>query len=808
MVRDQDGRFRLPSFLFGISKKGRSHRLGVEQKVLVRPALLKTCLLLALALALALLALPASLPYEVELGVGDVAPRDVRADRDMMILDQAATVSRRLEARRGVLPVFDLDDQAAEHSVEQLQALFARGRTLYSVAGQAASGGSEAAAAQARFRDQFNQALSFGPEDKNFEILVRSRFPVKIEKVATQLISDLLERGVATDKDLESAQGEKTVVRRLSSNTEETRSGMAGFLDQTDARQVVLARALLYRDDFTSTSFKALIAVSRAMLRPNLRYNLEETERRRQQAASQSAPVYFQVKSGEMVIREGERVDVQARVTLEALARSGRGPEDLQRMAGLFLLALVFVLVLYTAGMKGPAGLRLRSQDLVFLSILLVSGFLLAATGSIMGQALVRAGTGLVESTLLYAMPLAACGMLAAIFLGPWPAFLFAILLSFLTAFLLDNLALGGYYFLGTVAGQAGVLMVRERGGIIKAGLAAGLVNLVVLFGLALYEETFFTTRTLLDLGTGLLSGLAAGIIVTGLTPLFEMLFRYTTDIKLMELSNLDRPVLRELMIQAPGTYHHSVIVGAMVEAAAKAIGANHLLAKVAAYYHDLGKLKKPLYFVENQGGGDNRHERLAPSMSGLILISHVKDGLELARQNKLGREIMDIIQQHHGTCLISYFYQKALDTHNGEQSQISEQDYRYPGPKPQTKEAGLVLLADAVEASSRTLVDPTPARIQGLVQKIINASFSDGQLDECELTLKDLHLIARSFNTILHGIHHRRIAYPEPAQKESNGRAKAGHGHRPQQSANGSSDRSPAARGPSSEDLKRLGQA
>jgi hypothetical protein len=801
---------RLPSFLFGMSKKSRSRRPRVVEEVLVRPALLKTCLLFALALSLALLALPGSLPYEVELGVGDVAPRDVRADRDLMILDQTATVSRRLEVRRGVLPVFDLDDQAADHSVHQIQELFARGRTLYSVAGQTASGGAEAAAAspQAKFREQFNQVLNFGPEDKTFETLVQSRFPLKMEKVATQLISDLLERGVAPDKDLQSFQGEKTVVRRLSSNSEETRSNMAGFLDQTDARQMVLARALLYRDDFTTSSFKTLIAVSRAMLRPNLRYNLEETERRRRQVASQSAPVYFQVKSGEMVIREGERVDAQARVTLEALARSDSGSTDLQRMAGLFLLAMVFVLVLYTAGVRSPAGLQLRSQDLVFLSILLVSGFLLAEIGSIVGQALVRAGTGLMESTLLYAMPLAACGMLAAIFLGPWPAFLFAVLLSFLTALLLDNLALGGYYFLGTVAGQAGVLSVRERGGIIKAGLAAGLVNMVVLLGVALYQETFFSTHTLLELGAGLLSGLAAGIIVTGLTPLFEMLFRYSTDIKLMELSNLDRPVLRELMIQAPGTYHHSVIVGALVEAAAKAIGANHLLAKVAAYYHDLGKLKKPLYFVENQGGGDNRHERLASSMSALILISHVKDGLELARQNKLGREIVDIIQQHHGTCLITYFYQKALDTHNGEQSQISEQDYRYPGPKPQTKEAGLVLLADAVEAASRTLVDPTPARIQGLVQKIINGSFSDGQLDECELTLKDLHLIARSFNTILHGIHHRRIAYPEPARKEPTGRAKAGHGHRPQQSANGSSDRAPAARGPGAEDLKRLGQA
>jgi len=808
VVRDKDGKFRLPSFLFGMQKKPQGRRPRVEAQVLVRPQLLKVCLLFALALILALLALPGSLPYEVELAVGDVAQRDVRADRDLMILDQAATVARRMEARRSVAPVFDLGDQAAAHALEQVHEFFVRGRTLFGSSGQAGPGAYETAAAQVKFRDEFNQALGFGPEDKNFEVLVKARFSPKMEKVVGQLIADLLERGIADDADFQFAQGQRAIVRRLSSNTEETRSNMGGFLDMTDARQILLAHALLYRDEFSVNSYKTLITVARAMLRPNLKYNAEETERRRRQAASQVAPVYFQVKSGEMVVREGERVDVPTRVTLEALARSGSGPEELERMAGLFFLTLAFILVLYTVGLKGADDLKLRSQDLVFLSILLASGFLLAAAGSIMGQALVRAGSGLTEGTLLYIMPVAACGMLAAIFLGPWPAFLFAVLLSFLTAFFLDNLTLGGYYFLGMVAGQAGVQRVRERGGIILAGLLVGLVNAAVLIGVALYQESFVTTRTLLDLGAGLLSGLAAGIIVTGLSPLIEMLFRYTTDIKLMELSNLDRPVLRELMIQAPGTYHHSVIVGALVEAAGKAIGANHLLAKVAAYYHDLGKLKKPLYFVENQGGGENRHERLAPSMSGLVLISHVKDGLELARQNKLGPEIMDIIQQHHGTSLISYFYQKALETQNGEQSQISEQDYRYPGPKPQTKEAGLVLLADAVEAASRTLVDPTPARIQGLVQKIINNIFADGQLDECELTLKDLHLIARSFNTILTGIHHRRISYPEPAQKESNGRAKAAHGNRHQQSANGSSDRSSAPRSPGSEDLRRLGQA
>ncbi|MBP1728621.1 MAG: receptor with intracellular metal dependent phosphohydrolase, partial [Deltaproteobacteria bacterium] len=241
------------------------------------------------------------------------------------------------------------------------------------------------------------------------------------------------------------------------------------------------------------------------------------------------------------------------------------------------------------------------------------------------------------------------------------------------------------------------------------------------------------------------------------------------------------------------------------VEAAAEAINANPLLARVAAYYHDIGKISKAQYFIENQSGGENRHDKLAPSMSALILIAHVKEGAELAKQHRLGQAIAEIIRQSHGTALIKYFYQKALEQAPPGQV-VDEHEFRYPGPKPQTREAGLVLLADAVEASSRTLTDSSPARIQGLVQKIINNIFIDGQLDECELTLKNLHEIAWSFNQILAGIHHQRIDYPQPAYKEKHSGARRHNEHcdnEPPKAAEGVDE---AAAGGGSEDLKRLG--
>ena len=297
-------------------------------------------------------------------------------------------------------------------------------------------------------------------------------------------------------------------------------------------------------------------------------------------------------------------------------------------------------------------------------------------------------------------------------------------------------------------------------------------------------------------------------MIVTGTVPLIESLFKYTTNIKLLELANMNNSLLRDLMIQAPGTYHHSIIVGNLVEAAAEAIGANPLLARVGAYYHDIGKVRKPLYFIENLGRQENRHDKLNPSMSALILMAHTKDGVDLAREWKLGEPLEDIIRQHHGTTLMKFFYEKAKNRKEGGDILIDERDYRYPGPKPQSREAALIMLADAVEAASRTLTDPTSARIKGMVQKIINNIFIDGQLDNCELTLKDFHLIAKSFNLILTGMFHQRIDYPEPAFKEKDlGKTKNGDSSDREQ-AGKSKDRPAETREGSAKDLKRLGMS
>ncbi len=305
---------------------------------------------------------------------------------------------------------------------------------------------------------------------------------------------------------------------------------------------------------------------------------------------------------------------------------------------------------------------------------------------------------------------------------------------------------------------------VRSRDEILKAGLYVIGINIITILSLFLIKRGVF-----FQLGTDLIwaigNGLFSVILALGLLPFLEKIFFLTSDIKLLELADFNQPLLKRVIIEAPGTYHHSLMVGNLAEAAANLIGANSLLARVASYYHDIGKLFKPEYFIENQQSTfKSKHEDLSPNMSSLILISHVKEGINLAKKYKLPRPIIDIIEQHHGTSLIYYFYQKALEEYKT--SHVEESKYRYPGPKPKTKEAAIVMLADIVEAASRTLEAPSYERISELVNKVINNKFIDEQLNDCDLTLLDLRKIAQSFIHTLVSTHHGRIEYPEESEK------------------------------------------
>ena len=295
----------------------------------------------------------------------------------------------------------------------------------------------------------------------------------------------------------------------------------------------------------------------------------------------------------------------------------------------------------------------------------------------------------------------------------------------------------------------------RKRTTLIRSGLTAGLLQLVTLILLEnfLFSQPYRYTIILIN-------GFLSGIIVLGLLPVFEYLLQTVTNISLLELADTHQPLLQRLVMEAPGTYHHSLIVGNLSETACNAVGANALLARIGAYYHDIGKLHKPEYFIENQNIKSNMHDALTPTMSKLIIMNHVKEGLELAKRYRLSPILWKFIQQHHGRSLVYYFYQRALEGKE-ENQEVTEDGFRYPGPKPNSKETAIVLLADSVEAATRTLKEPTPGKIEELVHRVVNNKFIDGQLDECDLTLKDIEKISGVFIKILSGIYHSRVNYP-----------------------------------------------
>ena len=362
------------------------------------------------------------------------------------------------------------------------------------------------------------------------------------------------------------------------------------------------------------------------------------------------------------------------------------------------------------------------------------------------------------------AIPMLLFGMTVAIAYNQEVALLLTAAIGLIVVLLLgQGLAL---FVILVAATSTAVLMlrrVRSRVKLVYVGFCAGVVAMLTAVGVNVVAGQPLDQAVLLDAGKFFLWGLMSGFAMTGLLPFIETLFGVLTEISLLELGDVAHPLLQELVRRAPGTYNHSINVASMAEAAAESIGSRGLLLRVGSYFHDIGKMLKPQYFVENQRDDNNRHESLVPAMSTLIIIAHVKDGADLARQHHLPRSIIDFIQQHHGTTLVEYFYERANEDSqaNPDGATIDENAFRYPGPKPQTKEAGILMLADAVESASRVLVEPTPSRIESLVEDIAMKRLLDGQLDECGLTLQEVRIVQDSLVKSLIAVYHGRVKYP-----------------------------------------------
>lgn len=427
--------------------------------------------------------------------------------------------------------------------------------------------------------------------------------------------------------------------------------------------------------------------------------------------------------------------------------------------AGLFILILILLFLFYLdiRRYRGAALLRDTRRMVLIAALLVMAGALAQAAHFIYVH--LADSLNVPRNTAMYALPVASGAMLISLLFDFHLALAFSFAISILLGIAFpDEPLLPLYYFPCNIVAALQVIRCKKRSAVIRAGGWTILVAICMALGIDLYRGAFIA-RGAYDLVAACVGAISVVMIVSVLLPFLETVFDIATDIKLLELLDPNHPLQKQLMFKTPGTYHHSILIGNLAEAASEAIGTNPILARVAAYYHDVGKIRKPEYFIENQRVNENKHDHLQPSMSSLIIAAHVKEGVEIAREQRLPAAIIDIIQQHHGTSLINYFYHKAREQHP--LAQVPEDDYRYPGPRPRTKTAAIIMLADNVEAAARALDDPTPERIEALTKSVITRILLDDQLSLCDLTLMELRTIAASFNLILAGIYHHRIDYP-----------------------------------------------
>lgn len=509
--------------------------------------------------------------------------------------------------------------------------------------------------------------------------------------------------------------------------------------------------ARLVRQETTSPSLRLfLTTMTQSLVAPNTFLNRQATAAQRAQAMARVPLV--KILKGEVVVQQGQVVTAADISVLRQLGLLNQG-WDIGPIVGsmIFVSAIVALVAGYfwflrrklldnwrVAGMTGLIMVvAIAAADA--LSGVPGLSYLVVPTAAIMVTALVDAGLGLVMSGIL------------------------ALAIVVLTG---ADITVALVSLFGGIAGVFGTSRLSQRYDILRAGLMVALVNLVALVGLDVMQgASLLQVQVWQYTVWAVVDGLFASILAMGSIPLLEGPFGVITAMKLIELSNPNQPILRKLLVEAPGTYHHSIMVGNLAEAATEAVGGHSLLARVGAYYHDIGKSKRPYFFVDNQFGAENPHDRLAPTLSAIIISSHVRDGIELAREYHVPTPIVNFIREHHGTTLIRFFYEKALDQDAGDG--VEEADFRYDGPRPQSKETAIVMLADASEATVRTLKTPNPQTIEQVVRRLIKERLEDGQLDESNLTLKDLDVIARTFTRVLTGVFHQRIEYPDRVLKE-----------------------------------------
>ena len=641
--------------------------------------------------------------------LGQVSDRDVIAQRTVSFVDEPRTRKLETEVIASVANVYDLDTGAAATAEDDVSRIFRSVRSVLS--------DKQLVRPEEKLGKLRSLLAGVLPEQTLVSLLTFSTAELEaLEENSRTILRKYLYRGIR-DEEIDSVR------KQAIADAEKLGWGERGVA--------------------------VVVNITQPHLRPNFVLNTRETDIRKRAAIKSIEPVRITVKNGQIVVRKG---DVVTEEQMQMMAELGlhRAQVGMERILGLALYVLLMMGMLLAFFYKFVPDIFVDDRRLLLVGLVVLLTLLIGRIGHFYSD---------------FVTPMAVGPLLTAILVGPCAAVVLCVVAALLFGLIADpNLRIISFVMIGGAVGVYSVVKTSQGYSLVRAGLWISIANVVTIFSTGLIEGLDWR-QNIVDAAMGAIGGVAAAILSIGLLPYLEQSFRITTSEKLLSLARPNHPLLQRLLLEAPGTYYHSILVGNLAETAADQIGADPILSRVGAYYHDVGKIQRPYFFVENQANMDNPHAKLSPSLSTMIVTSHIRDGLEFCREYKLPEVINDIVGQHHGTSLVSYFYKQAAE---GEHSEcIIEEDFRYEGPKPQTKEAALIMLADGCEAAVRSIAKPNMSRIENTVRRVINERLRDGQLNECDLTLRDLNVIGDVFIRVLCSTCHSRIEYPAEAIRE-----------------------------------------
>ncbi len=698
------------------------------------------------------------------LKLGEIAQETVRSPLDIEVTDHEATNRKKEEAASLVPPVYDYFPNRYEKDLDSVYSTFSTYRAKLR---KSKANKEETSNFKLVEKKKFQESLGVKLNDRTFGWLVDQGFDFKIEQTLTSLVekwstSYLVEKGKGLSP--------KISIRTIGSKGDVV-------LEERLVSENLLTTVTGYESiekDFASFENKydrkKLASIARQFRKPNLILNPQISTQRINEAIVKVLPVVIPVKANQVIINQGSLIQEQDILLMNEINLKLSSTQQQTRFVILTMILSILLLVGVSL-LKNGFGFEIdkSKQDLVILASVSILGVILVRCCLFLfeGALIEKFGNQIPVLAIMIMSPVAMSSMLATMLVKSKKLIWFYIIyfsfgLSFLTS---DKFS---FFVLLIIAGITSVRMLaacKSRKDFYFAGFATGVV-----IGVASVFVHLLTVDSIISvkvaslgwlLGSGIIGGFLSVIFTVTLIPLFESIFDVMTDLKLLELSSLSHPLLKDLMVKAPGTYHHCVVVGSMVEAASNEIGVNGLLGKVMAYFHDVGKMSHADYFIENQRKGRNPHDSISPHLSKTIIIAHVKDGAEMVLKHKLGKAIFSGVVEHHGTTLISYFFEKAKKEAEDEKV-VKEEEFRYAGPKPQFKESAILMLADSIEAAARTIDEPSPLRIQNLIDSMVERKFTDGQLNECNLTFEELTQIKKSFYKVLVGVYHHRVAYPD----------------------------------------------